>query len=634
MRGLVRALFVLLLVAATPALAEEKIAAFGSTVFVKPDASLDVVERIWVDAENVAINHGIYRDFPTRYTLPNGGRMKVGFKLIYTKLDGQDVEHKVENLSNGVRIKMGSADSYVSRGRHLYQIHYRVTREIGFFEGYDELYWNVTGNGWAFPIDQAGVQIHLPKPVAFGQRAFYTGAQGSTEQAAQVIDEKPGEITIMTTRPLGPGEGLTVAVAFPKGVVAAPTKAEKTRLWIFDMLPVVLGGLTIAGVIGFLVYAYRRVGRDPDAGTIVPLFSPPDNLSPAAMRYIVERNFDNRAFAATLIDAGVKGHVVLGEEKGFMFFGGEKYIQGATGPKAPLPDPESRAIAALVGPGERLELDNENHSTFSSAQKTMENAFKSRFDGKLFLRNYHWVGMAFGVWLVGAYLTALSLSLDSALFPWPVYIVPLVLGALAVSLFWTAKRTESSAGSCFLQTLAAFAAFGALGFAIVTLVSALTSMRWLPLGLVALGLPLTLSAFAWIGSPTKEGQAVLDRIAGFKQYLSITERERLDRMQAPRDTLQMFERWLPYAVALGVENRWADRFASQLAAASAAGQQGFAWYSGSHSPWTDTNGFVNSIGSSLSSSVSAASTAPGSSSGSGGGGFSGGGGGGGGGGGW
>jgi len=96
----------------------------------------------------------------------------------------------------------------------------------------------------------------------------------------------------------------------------------------------------------------------------------------------------------------------------------------------------------------------------------------------------------------------------------------------------------------------------------------------------------------------------------------------------------VFERFLPYAIALGVENRWADRFAGVLAAAAAQGQQGFMWYSGSHSPWSDPDGFANNVGSSLSTAISSASTAPGSSSGSGGGGFSGGGGGGGGGGGW
>jgi uncharacterized membrane protein len=148
-------------------------------------------------------------------------------------------------------------------------------------------------------------------------------------------------------------------------------------------------------------------------------------------------------------------------------------------------------------------------------------------------------------------------------------------------------------------------------------------------------LPVVISAFWWMSAPTIQGRGVLDRIAGFRQYLSIAERERLDRMTAPEDTPEIFERYLPYAIALGVENRWADRFRDVLAAASVQGQaQGFAWYSGSGNPWDDTGSFVDDVGSSLASTVSSASTAPGSSSGSGGGGSSGGGGGGGGGGGW
>ncbi|QNM83210.1 DUF2207 domain-containing protein [Sphingomonas sabuli] len=637
MRALNRALLLLcwvLLAAATPARAEERIIAFGSTIFVKPDASLDVVERIFVNVENVSIRHGIYRDFPTRYTIPNGGRMKVGFTLVYARLDGQPVEHKVEKLSNGVRIRMGSADSMVTRGRHLYQIHYRVTRELGFFDGFDELYWNVTGTGWDFPIDQAGAQIHLPKPVGFLQRSVYTGPQGATGADAKVVAEKPGQITFMTTRPLAPREGLTVAVAFPKGVVAAPSETERLGWWVTDMLPIVLAGLTLAAVVGFLIYAYRRVGRDPPEGTIVPLFSPPDDLSPAAMRYLVQRGMDNRAFAAALIEAGVKGHVVLGEEKGFLIFGGEKYIEGATGTKYPLREPEHSAIAGLVGPGQRLELDNANHATFSAAHSKLESAFKARFENKLFFRNYAWVGGAVLVWLAGAYLTAVALTYDDGVLPWQILLVPPIATVTAVLLYLLGRKTESSMGSCLLRTLASAAALAACGFALTALMGGLATGRWEPIVLVALGLPLALSAFFWIEAPTRDGRALLDRIAGFRQYLSITERERLDRMQAPRDTLQMFERWLPYAVALEVENRWADRFASQLAAAAAAGQQGFGWYHGSHSPWTDTGRFTQSIGSSLSSAVSSASTAPGSSSGSGGGGSSGGGGGGGGGGGW
>jgi uncharacterized membrane protein len=140
-----------------------------------------------------------------------------------------------------------------------------------------------------------------------------------------------------------------------------------------------------------------------------------------------------------------------------------------------------------------------------------------------------------------------------------------------------------------------------------------------------------------MAAPTSDGRAVMDRIAGFEQYLSITEEERLEALHPPEKTPELFERFLPYAIALGVENRWADKFASVLAAAAAdPTRQGgtFGWYSGSSNAWSNPSRFAGVVGASLACGVASASTAPGSSSGSGGGGSSGGGGGGGGGGGW
>jgi uncharacterized membrane protein len=156
-----------------------------------------------------------------------------------------------------------------------------------------------------------------------------------------------------------------------------------------------------------------------------------------------------------------------------------------------------------------------------------------------------------------------------------------------------------------------------------------------PMFLLLLAIPVVIFAFSLLGAPTKEGRAMMDRIEGFKHYLSVTERERFDRMQAPEETLSLFEKYLPYAIALDVETRWAERFQSQIAAALASpAVQGstLGWYSGHSSPWNDIGGFTSSIGDSLASSIGSASASP--SSGSGGGGSSGGGGGGGGGGGW
>jgi uncharacterized membrane protein len=148
-----------------------------------------------------------------------------------------------------------------------------------------------------------------------------------------------------------------------------------------------------------------------------------------------------------------------------------------------------------------------------------------------------------------------------------------------------------------------------------------------------LALPFVVSAFAWMSAPTREGRALIDRIAGFEQYLSITEESRLEAMHPPEKTPELFERCLPHAIALGVENHWADKFAAVLAAAEAdPARHGntFGWYSGSGNAWSNPSRFAGAVGASLASSVSSASTAPGSS----GGGSSGGGAGGGGGGGW
>jgi uncharacterized membrane protein YgcG len=280
-------------------------------------------------------------------------------------------------------------------------------------------------------------------------------------------------------------------------------------------------------------------------------------------------------------------------------------------------------------------MEQKNHQKFSSAKNALAEDLKKQFDEKLFHRNYGWAVV--GVVAFAAALWAASAAVVAATDEAALWRVLVTLGAMTVAaLLALIIHGSSTMGKCLFGFIA-FAAFAAaLAVGAPIFIAALNSGWWLPLAIPALALPLVVTCFWWIAAPTREGRAVLDRIAGFKQYLSITERERLDRMTAPQDTPEVFEKYLPYAIALGVENRWADRFQGVLAAAAAAqgGQQGFLWYSGSSDPWNNPSRFADSVGSSLASTISSASAAPGSSSGSGGGGSSGGGGGGGGGGGW
>ena len=616
----------------SPAHADERILRFVSDVQVNKDSSLDVTETIDVRAENVEIEHGIFRDFPTRYRTANGGRMRVGFTLGPVTRNGIAEPAKVEPIANGVRIRIGDADTTVPPGDHRYVIRYRTTRQIGRFKSYDELYWNATGNGWAFPIDEAEAIVRLPSAVPLSRPSFYTGPQESKGADARITAQEPGRIHFATTRPLGPHEGLTIAVAFPKNVVAGASDADRTAWWLADYGPLIVGGAALLGLVIFYYVAWQRAGRDPRAGTVVPIFSPPDELTPAAMRYVWKMGADNRAFAAALVDMGVRGHLRMVEQDGGWFSRDKTRLERVAG-DPPLPPDEEAALRELAMTGESIVMEQKNHAKFSAAQKGLEAALKEKYEGRLFNKNWGWaiagvILLVAAIWLAAA---AVVVATNGA----EIWQVGVSAGSLALAALLVAlTRESSSTGKCLL-TLGAFVA-GA--FALTTgapiIGAAINSGWWQPLAIPLLALPLVISAFVWIDAPTREGRAVLDRVMGFRHYLSITERERLDRMHPPEDTPELFERFLPYAIALGVENRWARRFADVLAAASAQGQQGFGWYSGSGHPWSNPTAFASSMGSSLASAVSSASTAPGSSSGSGGGGSSGGGGGGGGGGGW
>ncbi|MES2605201.1 MAG: DUF2207 domain-containing protein, partial [Pseudomonadota bacterium] len=144
-------------------------------------------------------------------------------------------------------------------------------------------------------------------------------------------------------------------------------------------------------------------------------------------------------------------------------------------------------------------------------------------------------------------------------------------------------------------------------------------------------------AFAWLlRAPTPEGRKLMDQLEGFKLYLEVAEKEEMNLRNPPELTPELFERYLPYAIVLGVEHAWSERFERALAAMRHDMRSPYhhyhpLWYTG-HFNAAHMGDFTRSVGSSFNSAISSAAVAPGTRSGSGGGGFSGGGGGGGGGG--
>ena len=622
--------------APNPAGDDERILYFLSDVAVAQNGDLDVTETIRIRARGDVFRHGLLREFPTRYE-SRGHQVRVGFDVLGVERDGQKEPYARERMDNGVRLKIGDPDKLISMGEHNYTIHYRTTHQLGFFPNYDELYWNATGTGWRVAIDLAEARVRLPHPAPFGQRSVYTGTQGSTDKNAEVVEERPGEILFRTTAPLAQYEGLTVAVAWAKGVVDAPKPPTAAQAWLAERGPYAAGLLALAGLCVFYFQAWRKAGRGPLPGTIVPLFTPPDGLSAAALRYIRRMGYDNRTFAAAIVDSGVAGRIRLIEEKHGFFGGKETRILKTAEPDG-MPDPERTMLRALFMSGDNVEMDDKNHELFAAAQKNLREGLQSAYLDKTFHLNKGWAWTGLGLLLASLLFVTLAVTVVNPYASqgaWSAPALGLALSAGAI-LLGIRSRLAKPGGSWLLGLAALAAAAGAAFMFMTAFIIAVDEGNVLPIVIPLLSLPLALSAFAWMAAPTREGRELMDRISGFEKYLSVTEEDRLETLHPPEKTPELFERYLPHAIALGVENKWASRFQSVLAAASAdpGRQHGMGWYVGSQNAWSNPGRFASTMGASLTSSVASASTAPGSSGGSGGGGSSGGGGGGGGGGGW
>ncbi|MEX2130542.1 MAG: DUF2207 domain-containing protein, partial [Pseudohongiellaceae bacterium] len=144
---------------------QERILSFDSAIVIHADRSMTVTETIRVQAEGVNIQRGIFRDFPTRYRDRLGNNYVVNFAVQEVTRDGVAENWRTERQSNGVRVYIGDADVLIPYGEHEYRLRYTTDRQLGFFADHDELYWNVTGNGWSFVIEQASADITLPVAV-------------------------------------------------------------------------------------------------------------------------------------------------------------------------------------------------------------------------------------------------------------------------------------------------------------------------------------------------------------------------------------------------------------------------------------------------------------------------------------
>jgi len=535
---------------------------FDDTVVISADGTVEVTENIEVRFSGTNW-HGIYRSIPVEYTDPHGFDYKLLIDPIAVTDDtGHRLKYEQSRQGRNTRFKI-----YVSNPDNSVRtvvVRYRVLDALRFFDDHDELYWNVTGNESDMPMESATASIQLPSGATGLHATAFTGATGSRAENARV-DIIENIANIATTRPLGHYQGLTTVVGWDKGFVHAPTSSAKFWLFLRSNWPLFLP----IGVFAVMFWLWWTRGRDPARLAIAVQYEPPDKLTPGECGTLVDNEAAMRDITATLVDLAVKGYMTIEQTDESHLLGlshSKSYTFHLKKQPAQWSDarPHERQMLSALFDGSAnpdVKLSQLQNHFYENLPAIRNSIFDALMTDGYYLHRPDTVRQAY----IGA---------------------GIVIGILMIVLSGAASTR--------------------LGMA---------PLPWIISAIVS---GLIICIFGWfMPARTLTGARTLEKVLGFEDFLGRVESDRIERIER---TPALFEKYLPYAMALHVEKRWVQAF-------SGIAMQPPQWYQGPYGSGFVPYIFVNDLNAMSMQAGSVMASAPRSSGGSGfgGGGMSGGG---------
>ena len=533
--------------------ARESIVSYDVTAELLEDSSLRITEQIRVNIEHAEIKRGIYRVIPKTRSLANDRTQHYDYWIESVTLDGKKVKYTQAAQNNNLAIVIGSENERAPLGEHVYTIRYRTENHVLFFEERDEIFLNVTGNDWKLPIDAASFTFIIPGGVAniLDTKAI-TGARGA--RGSDFVMEAKN--VFRTTRPFAVGEGLTVAVAWKKGLVTPPyvfridwiAENQEVCFLAFFGLVVLFGGLI----------KRRLQGRVP---AVIPLFSAPEGMSPGYVSALKDKGNTRRILQADIMGAAVNGFLRLDmkDTNNIVLHGQEpgKKLKGW------IEDYCTRVVATLLSPENPCDLKTiqgkmQAGETHQALKTEYENQQKGLWQNNLRLQFMGWA-----VTFILACVMAMAVDYDmvsgerKADYAVPVVILYSFAGMGRYCSYIRRKKGKGRLirGTFFLLSGMMYCfGFGVLCTVLESNVFAFVSQAVLC---------CTVAFFMRrLPNPSRTPMAMepYAQILGLEMYIRTAEKHRLAMINAPEDTLEKYEEILPYAIALDCADAWQKRF--------------------------------------------------------------------------
>lgn len=558
-----------------------RVSNFHARVFVGSNGTIRVKETMRIITEGGTFTRGrgpllsgIYRTIGGRVQGRHAYYHLKGLKVAGATLDNAPIPCSVQTMGTCFtkHIFLGPEEISLSPGVHEFTLEYTMDRQVAFLTDHDELFLWVFGegmHGWVKSVGTVAVTVILPYGSSgimdnLDDHSWNRGTgkipvllkRASESESANVLHY--GTV-VSKNKPY-----LSVVLSMPKGVVQEPDLSHRITYFFRDMTAYLPGLIGLTLFFAYYLFVWARVGRDPRGTSIVPRYRPPADCSPAVARRLLTMGYDRTTFAAALLDLAARGLMKIARR------GSDYVVEKIQDSTDSVPADEQVLFEAIfrgkkdmTTASPRQELDP---LTIHRAYRRHRRYLASTIDKRFFLRNARYLIPGILLSLIVAAINAEIVDVRGGYVREIISLgLWMVVAGLITRFFSRKKVLELRRPSKLVYLLLLFPpVLYSAAVALSHSVEVFTIMKLMFLLPLFIMMTAHVVFFFLLRAPTPLGRKAMDEIEGFRTYLAAAEGDRLDRMTSPERTPALFEAYLPYALALGVENRWSAKFSGEI----------------------------------------------------------------------